>query len=138
MSYDISTQDLLDTISTEDVIKLMEDLDCGHYIKDDDTVRFKTICHGGNKHKLYYYTESKTFFCYSECGSLSLFNFLMQMYNWEFIEAFNFLIKFKGLSTSKSLKKHKGFKRYGTFKCSDWEFLNRYTKEKKTENQENN
>lgn len=129
MSYDFSLQDLLKEITTEDIIRLVSDLGGDDYLVDDDgNLRFRTICHGGYKHKLYYYTESKNFFCYSECGSLSIFDFLMQVYDWEFTQAFSFLMKFKGISNDRTLKRRKGFNKYGTSKCSDWEFLNRYKK----------
>ena len=129
MSYDFDWQDLLKEITTEDVIRLMSDLGGDDYLLDDEgNLKFRTICHGGHKHKLYYYTESKTFFCYSECGSLSIFDFLMQVYDWDFGQSLNFLMKFKGISNDGYVKKHKGFNRYGESKCSDWTFLNRYKK----------
>jgi hypothetical protein len=126
MSYDFTIEDLLKEITTEDIVKLMSDLGEDDYLIDDDgNLKFRTICHGGHKHKLYYYIESKTFFCYSECGSLSIFDFLMQTYDWDFGQSFKFLMKFKGLSNESWSKRRRGFNTNAT-KCSDWTFLNRY------------
>ena len=36
---------------------------------------FRTICHHGDSHKLYYYVETKTFHCYTNCGTMSVFDF---------------------------------------------------------------
>jgi hypothetical protein len=128
MSYDFTVEDLLKEITTEDIVKLMSDLGGDDYLIDDDgNLRFRTICHGGHKHKLYYYVESKTFFCYSECGGLSIFDFLMQTYDWDFGQSFGFLMKFKGISNDRFTKRRRGFN-VDRNKSSDWEFLNRYKK----------
>ena len=36
----------------------------------DVEIKYRTICHHGDKHKLYFYKESMSFYCYSECGKI--------------------------------------------------------------------
>lgn len=109
----------------------MRDLDNDDYSVDEDgNFKFRTICHGGDSKKLYYYKDSKTFHCYTSCGHMSVYDFLMHVYDWDFGQAFNFLMKFKGIDRGYSLKKHSGFNKEGESKCSDWDFLDKYKKAK--------
>lgn len=68
-------------------------LELGATISEDNDREMicTTICHGGTSQKLYYYKESKIFHCYSECGSMSIIDFIMQVYNYNFSQALNFL-----------------------------------------------
>lgn len=137
MSERITSDELLKLITKDDIISLMEDLGNGDYIIDENgDLKFKTICHDGHSHKLYYYHEpsrndysnstGRRFHCYSNCGSMSIYDFLMQIYDWEFGQAFNFLLKFKGLH-NQVIHKEKGWDNNGA-KCKDWDFLNKYKK----------
>jgi hypothetical protein len=42
---------------------------------------FRTICHGGDSHKLCYFTETKEFYCYTNCGKLTFFNLISKIRN---------------------------------------------------------
>ena len=48
----------------------MEILDADFSQETDTEIKYRTICHGGTKHKLYFYKESMTFYCYSNCGRI--------------------------------------------------------------------
>jgi len=137
MSERITADELLKLITKDDIISLMEDLGNDDYIIDEnEDLKFKTICHGGHSHKLYYYHEpnktnyddtiGRRFHCYTNCGSMSVYDFLMQVYDWEFIQAFNFLLKFKGLYNQVT-HKDTGWDNKGS-KCKDWDFLDKYKK----------
>jgi len=68
------------------------------YMKDEgDHIIFDTICHGSNSKKLWYYKESGLFRCYSSCGSMSLFDLVMNILNIPFKEAFKYIADFKGI-----------------------------------------
>ncbi|APH20864.1 hypothetical protein [Clostridium botulinum] len=95
----ISSEQLIDKIETKDVIEILIQLGSKFPKKDSQgNLYFQTICHGGSKHKLHYFTESKMFMCYTNCGSMSLFDLLMTTKNWDFKEAFKFVANFKGIS----------------------------------------
>lgn len=38
----------------------------------------KTICHMGDSHKLYFYLDSNTFHCFTECNRITLYDFLKE------------------------------------------------------------
>lgn len=40
---------------------------------------FRTICHGGDSHKLCYFTETKDFYCYTNCGRLRFFDLIKKI-----------------------------------------------------------
>ena len=62
----------------------METLGANDYIEKTGYVIFPTICHNEDSNeasmKLYYYENSHIFQCYTECGSMSIFQFLKTYY----------------------------------------------------------
>lgn len=120
----LDSKESLNLITEEDVISLLADLGSDYITDENGDLKFTTICHGGSSRKLYYYKESKHFHCYTGCGQLSIYDLLMQIYGWDFNQAFRFLVNFKGLSDYNS-KKEKGFNKNKQV-CSDWKFLNKY------------
>ena len=92
--------ELMELVTTEDIINILNDLGSDNPIKDknnDNVLHFSTVCHGGDSHKLYYYIDSKFFKCYTSCGSMSLFDLIMSTNNVDFPEAFKYLCKFKNI-----------------------------------------
>ncbi|MEG2786444.1 MAG: hypothetical protein RR942_01395 [Romboutsia sp.] len=101
--------ELLDLITTEDVKKIMNQLGSNDPIPDHHgNLYFQTICHCGDKHKLLYYPESKSFMCYTNCGSMSLYDMICQVKYCSFKEAFKEIARFKGVDTH--IKRGKGLK----------------------------
>lgn len=96
---------LLDLITTEDVIKLLVELGSDPPSKEGDAYVFNTVCHETNgKRKLYYYPNSKLFQCYNCCGSMSIYDLIMNALNMKFEEAFYYLKEFKGIKNSYTMK----------------------------------
>lgn len=67
----INTKLLKEKISHEYVIEIMEELGACTFIESSDAIIFPTICHNppnsATSMKLYYYKNSKTFYCFTEC-----------------------------------------------------------------------
>lgn len=90
--------ELLEQINTEDVKKLLKELGSNEPIPDHQGgLYFQTICHCGNKHKLLYYPDSKNFMCYTNCGSMSLYDLVSQVKGLSFKESFKYIADFKGV-----------------------------------------
>lgn len=64
-------------------------------------IECKTICHGGHKHKLYFYKDTNRFYCYTQCGSLSIYELLDSIGH---IELYNNIV-----DTKKELNSFDGF-----------------------------
>ena len=98
----MNRDELLALFSTEDVISLMMELGSDYPIPDHQGhLYFTTVCHGGDNAKLLFYPDSKMFFCFTACGSLSLYDVVAGAMNIDFGDAFKYLAKYKGVSLGK-------------------------------------
>ena len=83
----LNAKEVLSSVSVKNVIDILEEHGSKVYKTGKDTktgqnlLWFKTICHNGNSHKLCYFTESKDFFCYTNCGRMSFFDFIKKIKN---------------------------------------------------------
>lgn len=129
----IDRDDLLDLIDTNDIKEIMKDLG-SNYCNDSKSseIIFSSICHDSNSHKLYYYPDTKLFHCYSRCGTMTLYDLIMQVLGFEkFIEAFNYVLKFKGISNNGN--RPKGLKTTYS-EIQDMEFLRKHKYDNKKKN----
>ena len=124
----VDKEQLLELMTIEDIIDLMLSFGSNHPITDQQgNYVFNTICHNGagqGSHKLWYYTESKSFFCFSECGVMNIIDLTMKMLNLTFKEAFLYLCQYKGVSAYQAVE-HRGFGRESV-ENEDFEFLNHH------------
>lgn len=98
----ITTEQVLEIITTEDIVDiLVNDLGSEYPKQNGDNLLFTTVCHCGHKHKLHYITDAKFFMCYTNCGSMSIFDLYMQVKNISFKEAFNYICKYKNIDVNK-------------------------------------
>lgn len=94
----ITAEELLEKVTLEDITKIMLDMGSRPPKKDSSgNLYFTTVCHGKDKYKLHCFADSKFFMCYTECGSMSLFNVLMNINRWNFWDAFTYVANFKGI-----------------------------------------
>lgn len=93
---------LIKKMNSSDIIRLMEKLGVPEsMIKyGNNSLIFPTICHNemsnDPSHKLYYYEATKRFYCYTNCKSMSVFDFIIKVYQTrgykiEFRDAYNIL-----------------------------------------------
>ena len=80
----IDYKSIVEQLDTQKIIELMETLGAEDYIEKNGYVIFPTICHNEDASeasmKLYYYENSHIFQCYTECGSMSIFQFMKNYY----------------------------------------------------------
>lgn len=90
---------LLEHITEEQILEILKGFGAVPFgaIKEKE-IWFKTICHGGDSHKLCYFRDSKTFYCYTNCGQMSLFNLVMKVKNCTFPESIKFVAGVMGIS----------------------------------------
>ena len=96
-------QEILNKISDDDIINIMEELGSGRYRQVADGLLFQTCCHnesGSGKLKLHYHSDSKTFNCYTECGYIGdIFSLVMHIKEWKYYKAFEFVCRFLNITT---------------------------------------
>lgn len=86
-------------LTVDDITRLMQSLNANPVLHQD-TLMCSTICHGGHKHKLYYYSETHSFVCYTgSCGTMDVFTVVQKANHTSFFEAFKFIQNFFGITT---------------------------------------
>ena len=77
MAFDKQT--VKEYLELEDIYNLLDYLD-GEPQMFSTYIVSKTICHGGDTHKLYYYENTQLFKCYSgECGAFDIFELIQKL-----------------------------------------------------------
>jgi hypothetical protein len=91
---------LLENITEENILNILADFNITPYSNKtkDNEIWFKTVCHGGDSHKLCYFRDSKTFYCYTNCGFMNIFSFLMKIINGDFSDALKLVAKELGIN----------------------------------------
>lgn len=83
-------QAIIDNLKISSVIELMEKLGATNWKDEGNHFIFPTVCHNVDADeasmKLYFYKNSKIFYCYTECGAMSVFKFLKHYYETRGIE----------------------------------------------------
>jgi hypothetical protein len=79
-------------LSIDDIVDLLYELDANP-IKKGNQIFCKTICHGGNKQKLIYFHDSKTFSCFTDsCGhGFDIYVLIGKVYGLDFGSAFRYI-----------------------------------------------
>lgn len=105
----MDAKQIIEILSDNDIWQILTDLNASP-IDNGDNFECQTVCHHGNSSKLYYYKESKLFYCYTHCGSMNIFNFIMNAKKYEFKDAILYISKkfnigttqhFEGFSSAK-------------------------------------
>ena len=111
----IDRDELIESLTDEDIIGIMKKLGAAQKENhnNDNELLFTSICHHSNSYKLYFYKDSRLFLCFSQCGSMSLFDVIINALDLPnnsegFKEAFKYVCDFKGISLND--KKKIGFK----------------------------
>ena len=126
----MTAQDLKEKLSEDDIRTLLTEY-MGAVIsyEDDDMWISDTVCHHGSKQKLYYYKESKSFHCYTECGQMDVIGVVMGFKGYEqeeFQKAINWICIKLNIDNCE----------YGFGKqeqISDWNFIRKYKRNTKKE-----
>lgn len=64
----MNIDEIKNNLELNDIENLLSYLDADPKRQNDNIIISRTICHGGNSHKLYYYNNTKLFKCYTDCS----------------------------------------------------------------------
>jgi len=128
-------EQIKNNLSIDQIFDLLISLGADPVLKDD-IIMCRTICHGGDSHKLYYYDNTKLFRCYTECSdTFDVFQLVVKVQStggrtFSLPKAVNYIINYFNLSVeTKNFPDDKD-------KLSDWQILYRYGKNLKEEDSE--
>jgi hypothetical protein len=89
--------------------------------------QFQTVCHGGHKHKLYYYHDSKSFHCYTDCSeNMDIYEVVVRAKGITFPQAVQYVAAITGKTFGFS-----SILNNSTDIVDDWDIINRYKKKEK-------
>lgn len=118
-------EEIKNCISTEQIFELLYSLGA-EPIRKDGVIICKTICHGGDSHKLYYYENTKLFRCYTQCsdGYFDLFQLMIKLHEGEkdysFSQAVNHIKQYFNIYIN-----NQNFSQNNS-QLPDWNILNNY------------
>lgn len=120
MSY--SKDDVKENIELEDVCTLLEYFDAEPQLYSDYIIA-KTICHGGDSHKLYFYANTGLFKCFSgDCDTFDIFELVQKVNHINDLNtAIYWVVNFFNLT-------HKIEETTDDYSSEDWKIFNRYDK----------
>ena len=90
-----SRDDLLkmkQSITAANIISFLEELGGKPRYYNTNVVISRTICHDGDSHKLYYYINTQTFHCYTNCGTFDIFELVRKVFNMDFIQSIYYIV----------------------------------------------
>lgn len=94
----MDAQSLKEQLSPNDIITLLTQLGAEPYEQNGQIIA-RTACHNpdhSGSHKLYYYQDTKTLHCYSNCGSFDVFELIQKVKGVDFSEAFKYIKEYFG------------------------------------------
>jgi hypothetical protein len=112
------------SLTIEQVNQFLEDLDAEPEIQNDIIIA-RTICHGGSSRKLYYYSNTRLFHCFTDCGdSFDIFELVQRIKtregnaHWELPQSVNYIMRYFGIETEED-----GFDSLTSL--DEWKILNK-------------
>ena len=129
----IDLHSLNERLTVDDVKVIMEMLGADYIQETDVEIKYRTICHGGSKHKLYFYKESMSFYCYSECGRIgSIIDLVKKVKEFDNVyDASEWICNKLGICTF--AEGSFGNTSIDTVKIDDWNYINFFKRKQKME-----
>lgn len=95
--------------------------------------QYQTVCHGGEKHKLYYYEESKMFHCYTSCSeNMDIYEVVIRSHSEKGITlTFYQAIQYVANKTGKHYRTDNSKGNQVNHLVDDWNWMNRLKKKEK-------
>ena len=120
MSY--SKEIVKDNLELEDIYSLLDYFNAEPEMYSNYIIA-KTICHGGDSHKLYYYENTQLFKCYTgSCGTFDIFELIQKIQDIEDLnKAIYFVVNFFNLQSKIN-------ETDDDFSIEDWKIFSRYDK----------
>jgi hypothetical protein len=122
------------SLTEKDIENILIDLGSGNPKPDTQgNLIFTTVCHGGHKHKLYYYHDSKTFHCYTDCSeTMDIYEVVIRAKKKKgIIFSFYDAVRYVSTLTGKVYTSSSVFDKINTHIIDDWEWINRLKRNEK-------
>lgn len=96
----MDAQQVKQVLSENDIFDLLCELDASPK-KINNTIHCRTICHGGHRHKLIYFNDTRTFSCFTgDCGhGFDIFILIGRVFGFDFSSSFRYITKKFNINT---------------------------------------
>lgn len=127
------------SLSIDNIKKILIDLGSDEpvYSKRDNALIAQTICHGGEKHKLYYYIDNQIFHCYTDCGdSFDIYELIIRTkrnkgIHLTFPQVVRYVANKSGIFLYENTEFTEDLQQYE--KIDDWNWIKQFTSKKHEE-----
>lgn len=129
MDFKEWSEEIKNNLTIDQVYDFLNALDGSPHKQNENLILSRTICHGGDSHKLYYYDNTKLFRCYTECSSsFDIYDLFIKIQKQEgkeisLIQAVYFIINFFQININNF-----GIPQEDNNQLEDWKILNSYLK----------
>lgn len=90
----LTAKNILKNITEEQILSILKDYNMIPVKIRENELWFKTACHNGDSHKLCFYRDSKTFYCYTNCGAIGdIISLIQKLDRCGFTKALNTIAK---------------------------------------------
>ena len=79
-------------ITPANIMTFLEELSAYPKFSNKNVIISKTVCHEGSSQKLYYYCDTHTFHCYTNCGTFDIFELVQKIYNIDFYQSIYYVL----------------------------------------------
>ena len=93
----MDARDFQEQLNKQDVYSLLEHLEANPKEHRNDILHAQTVCHnhdGSGGHNLRYYHDSKMFQCFSNCGSMSIYDLVGNALDLDFYSSFKYVLSY--------------------------------------------
>lgn len=82
---------LKENLSSDNIITLMDSLGADFIYQAQNQIRFKSICHNSDSYKLYYFIETKSFYCFRESRAFDAISLVQHVKHIDFNQAVSYI-----------------------------------------------
>lgn len=121
----MDAKELKARLTDQEITYIIQSLGGEIWFEDDEKLITSTsLCHDGDSpNKLYYYKDSKTFFCQTHCGTTDILAIVSNVKDLNLPQSIQYICTLLGISTMKE-----GFGADSNEILEDWSFINSFKK----------
>lgn len=88
----MDAKEIKSKLTLEQIVEILEELGAEPRQSSNlNEIWCKTICHNGHSHKLYLYKDTLNLHCYTNCGSMDIFQVIQNVLDCSFAQAINYI-----------------------------------------------
>lgn len=126
----LDKEKIRESLTPDDIKLILKDLGSKDPLYGN---QYQTVCHGGEKHKLYYYEDSKSFHCYTDCSeNMDIYEIVMRAHKQKGVKlSLPQAISYVAEKTGKYFQVNFSHTQDQTHIVDDWNWINKLKRKEK-------